>query len=170
MEFTYLFDGQPIAVRVEKSGDGYLVTLDGQAYTVTASPLSSQALSLTINGERRLAFTAADGPRRWVAFDSQPFVLVVPQAEKRARRGKHGGHDSLEAQMPGVVRKVLAGAGDRVERGQVLLILEAMKMEIRVTAPHAGVVEKVLVKEGETVGRGEGLVELVVAQSVAVSV
>ncbi len=160
MEFTYLFGGQSIAVRVEKSGDGYLVTLGGQTYTVTASRLSPQALSLTINGERRLAFTAADGPRRWVAFDSQPFVLVVPQAEKRARRGKHGGHESLEAQMPGVVRKVLAGEGDRVERGQVLLILEAMKMEIRVTAPHAGLVEKVLVKEGETVGRGEGLLEL----------
>jgi len=62
--------------------------------------------------------------------------------------------------MPGVVRRVLAGAGDRVERGQVLLILEAMKMEIRVAAPHAGAVEKVLVHEGDTVGRGQALVDL----------
>jgi len=89
-------------------------------------------------------------------------VLTISQAEtKRKRRGRGAGHHaSLEAQMPGVVRRVLAGAGDRVERGQVLLILEAMKMEIRVAAPHAGAVEKVLVKEGDTVGRGQALVDL----------
>jgi biotin carboxyl carrier protein len=107
-----------------------------------------------------LAFVAAEGPRRWVAFDATPLVLSVPQPQKRTRRGRGGGHDTLEAQMPGVVRKLMIAEGERVEAGQVLLLLEAMKMEIRVSAPGAGVVEKVLVREGETVGRGQTLVEL----------
>ena len=163
MDFTYLFNEQSTVVHLEKSGDAYLITLNGETYTVTASRLTQPgAFTLTLNGTRTLrVFAASDGPRRWVAFDSQPIVLTVPQPEKKAKRGKHGGHDSLEAQMPGVVRQLLAGAGDHVARGQVLLILEAMKMEIRVVAPHAGVVEKFLVKAGETVGRGQALVELV---------
>jgi biotin carboxyl carrier protein len=79
----------------------------------------------------------------------------------RGRRGGHGAHDALEAQMPGVVRRVLAAAGEHVERGQALLLLEAMKMEIRVTAPQAGRVERVLVAEGAAVERGQALVDLV---------
>lgn len=163
MDFTYLFNNQPTVVHLEKSGDAYTLTLNGQTFTVTAARLTQPgAFTLTLNGTRTLrVIVAPDGPRRWVAFDSQPVILTVPQAEKRAQRGKHAGHDSLEAQMPGLVRQLLAGVGERVERGQVLLILEAMKMEIRVVAPHAGVVEKILVKEGETVGRGDVLVELV---------
>jgi biotin carboxyl carrier protein len=62
--------------------------------------------------------------------------------------------------MPGLVRGVLVKAGDSVERGQALVLLEAMKMEIRVSAPHAGKVAKVLVSPGETVDRGQRLIEL----------
>jgi biotin carboxyl carrier protein len=62
--------------------------------------------------------------------------------------------------MPGVVRRVLVAAGDEVSRGQVLILLEAMKMEIRVTAPHAGRVERVSVVEGQPVDRGQTLVAL----------
>jgi biotin carboxyl carrier protein len=115
---------------------------------------------MTTNGIRRTAFVAADGLRRWVAFDSQPVVLTVPQSAKTTRRERVGGHESLEAQMPGMVRRVLVGVGERVARGQVLVLMEAMKMEIRVSAPHAGTVEKILVSEGQAVERGQALVEL----------
>jgi biotin carboxyl carrier protein len=86
----------------------------------------------------------------------------MPQAEKKARRGRGAGHkhDTLEAQMPGVVRKVLVAVGETVERGQALVVLEAMKMEIQVAAPHAGVIEQIAVREGETVQRGQLLVDL----------
>lgn len=171
MEFHYQFGDETVRVRVEKSGEGYIVTVGAQAFTVSvASPslhsgdlrrrVQPGELSFTLNGLRRLAFVAADGPRRWVAFDAQPFVLTVPQTGRKARREKVGGHDSLEAQMPGLVRRVQVGLGDKVERGQVLVVMEAMKMEIRVSAPHAGVVEKILVQEGQAVERGQTLVEI----------
>jgi biotin carboxyl carrier protein len=62
--------------------------------------------------------------------------------------------------MPALVRAVAVQAGDRVERGATLVVLEAMKMEIRVTAPQASVVTRVRCREGEQVERGQVLVEI----------
>ena len=162
MEFRYLVNDELVAVRVEKSGAEYRITIGERTFTVSAAQLRDGALTFTLDGQRRVAHVAADGPRRWVAFNSQPFVLTIPQAESKAKRGKGRGavRDSLEAQMPGLVRKVLASVGDHVERGQALLVLEAMKMEIRLGAPHAGVVEQVRVSEGQSVERGQVLVEV----------
>jgi biotin carboxyl carrier protein len=62
--------------------------------------------------------------------------------------------------MPGVVIRVLAGAGDRVEPRQPLLLLEAMKMETPLVSPYEAVVRRVLVAEGDRVAAGAILVEL----------
>jgi biotin carboxyl carrier protein len=163
VEYRYLINDDPVEVRVEQTGTGYTVTLGGRTITVDLATLRAGELLFTLNGVQHTAHVAADGPRRWVAVNGQTVMLSVPQAEKKARRGRAAGpkHDSLEAQMPGVVRKVLVAAGDRVEKGQPLLVLEAMKMEIKIAAPHAGLVERIAVREGETVGRGQLLVELI---------
>jgi biotin carboxyl carrier protein len=161
MEFRYVFNHQLTTVRVETSGAGYVVIVNGKTFTVDEAQVRRPGeLALTLNGARRSAFVAAEGPRRWVALEGRTFVFSLPEAGQRRGRGRSSGHDALEAQMPGVVRRVHVGAGEQVAAGQALVVLEAMKMEIRVGAPHAGVVEKVLVREGQTVERGQVLVEL----------
>jgi biotin carboxyl carrier protein len=65
--------------------------------------------------------------------------------------------------MPGNVLSVHVGDDDRVEAGQALVTVEAMKMEHVVTAPAAGVVAKVLVAPGAQVNRGQALVALTAA-------
>ncbi len=67
---------------------------------------------------------------------------------------------SLAAPMPGAVVRVDVHEGEHVAEGQTLVLLEAMKMELAVTAPGAGVVTGVLVAAGELVSRGQALVEL----------
>jgi biotin carboxyl carrier protein len=62
--------------------------------------------------------------------------------------------------MPGTVLAVRVSPGDLVEAGQVLVVLEAMKMENTVPAPLAGRVERVLVEVGQQVQRAEALVEV----------
>jgi biotin carboxyl carrier protein len=163
MQFEYQIGDETITLRVEKSGEGYSIVVGDRALSVDALIRREGALTLLVNGKPYTADVAADGPRRWVALDGHTYLLTVPQAEKRARRGRGASHkhDSLEAQMPGVVRKVLVAPGELVERGQALVVLEAMKMEIRVAAPYAGVVERVAISEGETVQRGQLLVEVV---------
>jgi biotin carboxyl carrier protein len=62
--------------------------------------------------------------------------------------------------MPGQVLDVLVRVGDVVEQGQTLVLLEAMKMELRITAPQAGTISGVFCQAGETVDRGQRLVEM----------
>ena len=62
--------------------------------------------------------------------------------------------------MPGSIVDIAVRRGDTVNEGDVLLILEAMKMENEITAPQPGTVREIHVKVGDTVGSGEILVEL----------
>jgi biotin carboxyl carrier protein len=62
--------------------------------------------------------------------------------------------------MPGQVRAVNVNEGDRVTKGQTLLLLEAMKMEIRIQSPQDGLVRKLFVQQGQTVEREQMLVEI----------
>ena len=62
--------------------------------------------------------------------------------------------------MPGQVRALNVSEGDAVTKGQTLLVLEAMKMEIRIHAPQDGVVKKLFVKQGQTVEREQILIEV----------
>jgi 3-methylcrotonyl-CoA carboxylase alpha subunit len=70
------------------------------------------------------------------------------------------GGDGVIAPMPGLVRQVFVSKGDSVVQGDDLMILEAMKMEHRLTAPRDGVVEEVLCNEGDQVSDGTMLLQL----------
>src|SRR6185436_8065261 len=84
----------------------------------------------------------------------------VERLGARGRRAGAGAEKTLTANMHGQVAAVLVKAGDPVERGQTLIVLEAMKMELRVTAPHAGRVKQVSCAVGDVVERGRVLAEL----------
>ncbi len=62
--------------------------------------------------------------------------------------------------MPGAVSKILVRAGEEVKKNQVLLIIEAMKMETSVVAHMDGLIDKVLVTQGQSVKAGELLIKM----------
>jgi methylmalonyl-CoA carboxyltransferase small subunit len=68
--------------------------------------------------------------------------------------------NAVVAPLAGSVSRVLVAEGDEIEAGQVLLVLEAMKMETEITAPKAGKVEAILVDKGTAVQGGQALIEL----------
>jgi len=68
--------------------------------------------------------------------------------------------NAVVAPLAGSVAKVLVEEGQEIASGQVLLVLEAMKMETEITAPKAGTVARILVEKGTAVQAGEGLIEL----------
>jgi len=73
---------------------------------------------------------------------------------------KKEGSIKVPAPMPGNIWKIKTSVGAKVEKHEVLLILEAMKMENEIVAPVAGTVTNILVKEGDAVEPGEIMVEL----------
>ena len=70
------------------------------------------------------------------------------------------GSETITSPMPGTILGVKVNAGDAVKAGQVLLVLEAMKMENEIKAPHDATVAAVLVKQGDSVDSGADLVSL----------
>jgi 3-methylcrotonyl-CoA carboxylase alpha subunit len=77
-----------------------------------------------------------------------------------AVEASHAHHGGLTAPMNGSIVRVLVEAGQNVEAGAQLVVLEAMKMEHSIRAPHAGVIKALYCQEGEMVSEGSALVEL----------
>jgi geranyl-CoA carboxylase alpha subunit len=159
MERRYSLGTADIAVRVETNGQGYLVSVGDRRYTVALRRDDHGCLTLDVDGRQVHAVVAQDGQRRWVSIEGVPYVLD-PAYERRVNKTLADARDSLAAQMPGQVTGVYVTPGDHVERGQKLVVLEAMKMELQVTAPHAGRVRAVRVGIGDIVKRGQTLVEV----------
>lgn len=97
-----------------------------------------------------------DGDRVWIVEEGVPFAFAL--AQERAQR--HAGADSLQAPMPGVVLEVRASAGSEVSEGEVLVVLESMKMELSVASPEDGVIGAVHVSAGDRVNQGQALLEM----------
>ncbi len=133
-------DGQPVdADAVEIAPNSLSLLLDGQSYEVRISPLPEGQLKLQ-TGLQEFTAEVAD-PRAW-----------------RGRR--HGaleaeGRQQIVAPMPGKVVRLLVKAGDQIEAGQGLLVVEAMKMQNEIRSPKSGLVERLHVKEGQPVNAGE---------------
>jgi len=81
----------------------------------------------------------------------------APAALKPSRGGGEG---TVVAQMPGTIIDIDVNVGDQVVRGQKLLVLEAMKMENEIVAPHEGIVSEICVTAGALVNAGDALVIL----------
>ena len=153
----YQYGGQTHNISLERLAEGsFRATIDGRALIVAAVALDGGWL-LTIDGQQVRVYSAARGDERYLSSNGDSFTLRLPEIRRRAASAGSG---DLSAQMPGQVREVLVAAGDTVTRGQALLLLEAMKMEIRVSAPSDGRVKRLLVAAGDVVDRGQRLVEM----------
>ena len=125
-------------------------------FDVEVAGREGEAIALVVGGRRISGRVTEDGERRLVHAGTYGADLVLrPRFPQRGQESVAGG---LVAPMPGKVIKVEVGQGDAVAAGQLLVVLEAMKMEHRVTAPEPGVVEQLRVAEGEQVDNGALLV------------
>jgi 3-methylcrotonyl-CoA carboxylase alpha subunit len=111
------------------------------------------------DGRTHLAWAVSSGDTRWVFVDGEVFVFETGRPLARRRRAS-AAQGSLTAPMPATVRQVVVSPGARVQQGDVLLVLEAMKMELPVRAPGDGTVAAVKCRQGELVQAGQELIEL----------
>jgi len=165
MQYTYDYNDQTYTVDISRQPDGgYRVVIGDASYTVSAAQLGDGSWLLTRDGGQQIAQASGDDERRYLHVGGQHYELDAVDVAARRRKGSRGGSGDLTAEMPGQVMAVRVAPGDAVESGQVLVILEAMKMEIRVTAPADGTVAALHVAPGDVVDRGQRLVELTSAE------
>ncbi len=126
----------------------YKITVDGQSYDVTVEELGAAAA-----GPAQAKPAAVAGAR--------PAPVSPPGSAASAGAAPVvAGAAQVKAPMPGTLLSYKVAVGQAVKRGEVLLILEAMKMENEIVAPGDGVVKALCVAEGASVNTGDPLIEL----------
>jgi biotin carboxyl carrier protein len=149
-------------VELERTEGGWCVALDGLPIDADVVEISPYTLSILLTGEsHEIRITPIPGGKLKLQSGAHEFTAEV--IDPRSWNGRRHGHVEAEgrqpivAPMPGKVVRVLVKAGDRVEAGQGLLVVEAMKMQNEIRSPKTGTVERVLAKEGQPVTAGEVL-------------
>jgi biotin carboxyl carrier protein len=134
-------------------------TINGNDYAVDVHGIEQNLAHLEVNGtpynvELDRQIKASKTPTLVRSAIKQQ---STPEIKKKAGGSPH----SILAPLPGAITKLEVGKGDIVEKGQLLLIMEAMKMENRVLADRAGVVETINVTQGDVVLQGDVIMEIV---------
>lgn len=166
MKFTIQIQGRQEAIEVHRRDSGWECHINGQALPVDVVEAAPGVFSLLLDGQSFEVHVEAQGqalPGHY-RIHTRNADLIAEIHDPRRWRGKGGeslekeGAQEVTASMPGKVIRVLVKKGDEVEKGQGLVVIEAMKMQNEIPSPKAGVIEKVLVEGGETVEHGARLV------------
>ena len=160
MKLSFEHTSGSVSIDLTPSGKSYRVDLRENTVDVEILQAKDGKLDLLVDGKRVTAHVSTENGRRWVTVNGQTLVLTKSTGGRSRAHGHHHAAGELTAPMPGQVRAVNVNEGDRVIKGQTLLLLEAMKMEIRIQSPQDGAVKKLFVQQGQTVEREQMLVEI----------
>jgi len=148
------------AVDIQRDGVTHRVTIEGTEKVVEAHYLDDATLLLTVDGRRYQVGIARSGRERFVGVGGEVYHFVSESGAVSTHSVGNIAPPEITAPMPGKVLQILVQPGDHVDTGAGLLILEAMKMENRLTAEAAATVAEVRVTAGQTVDGGQVLVVL----------
>ena len=165
MKYEIHMQGNSRTVDVEANGaSSFRARLDGQAASADAVETAPDTYSILLDGRAFEARVSDDGSDDGLLVRCAGADFRVQVRDPRSWRARR--HSALEASgpqrvlapMPGKVVRVLVAAGEEVEAGRGLVVVEAMKMQNEIRAPKSGRIERVLVAEGQAVRTQEALV------------
>jgi 3-methylcrotonyl-CoA carboxylase alpha subunit len=161
--FELELGGERRTVHVQRRHDGATVlAIDGAEWPFAARPLPGARHDVQLGGQTQTLAVYARG-ERYAVFAEAGSALAT-EVDLIAHAGDHAGEGGrLTAPMPGKVVSFLAQPGQAVSRGQPLAVMEAMKMEHTLAAPHDGVVEALFFAVGDQVAEGSELLKLAAA-------
>ena len=162
-EVRLVHEGETDTYTVTRTGDSdWRVSGGALDERVTLSALMRQGDGLSwtafVHGRRKAVRIARLADSITVFEEGAAHACMLPRLE-RAGDAAAGG-DTVSAPMPGVVKEVMASAGQAVKAGETLIVMEAMKMEMTLSAPRDGTVGEVMVDAGQQVSDGAVLIAL----------
>lgn len=165
MKFEVLISGKSRSVELRRDSGAWRITLDGQPIAADVAEIDPHTFSILLHGQsHEILVTPSEGGTLKLQSGSHEFTAEVidPRVWRAGRRSgaEAEGRQQIVAPMPGKVVRILVKSGDRVEAGQGLLVVEAMKMQNEIRSPKSGTVERVLAQEGQPVNAGEVLCEV----------
>ena len=118
-----------------------------------------------VNGEEFEVELEQDGESWTATVGGQTFEIKVPDAgpapkQRRSSGGKSKKSGKVSANIPGKVVTVEVSLGDEVQEGQVVMILEAMKMQNAIVAENGGKITEIFIKQGENVSTNQDLIKI----------
>lgn len=173
MKLDLRYQEQSFRAEIDRAGSGgvpeFRIRIQGAgefSRTLTARLLGRTAAGwlLELDGRIQEVSSWRDGGEILVSWRGRtaPVEALDPRDRLRRRGSTTGqaGDSTLKAKMPGKVVRVLRQPGDRVEAGEGLVVIEAMKMQNQIGAPGAGTIQVCHVREGASVTTGDLLFEL----------
>ena len=157
----YPVSDQVFDYRVETQGETVRVALDGNEIELAVTPQDTQeGWCRTSDGNLHPFFWTWTGNAIHLWVDGNLFNFERVESRRQINRESSGRGGDIVAPMPGRVGQILVQAGDSVKRGQTVMMMESMKMELEIAAERDGVVKRVTVEPGTQVDRGMRLLEL----------
>lgn len=164
MKYITMVEGKQFIVEIV---DEKHVRLDDKLYEIDFETVSGQPVySLIVDGKSHESYIYQDDELWQVLLHGRLYsVSVEDEREKRLRAAAGGGvaetgEFHLRAPMPGLVVAIHVAEGQEVKRGQVILILESMKMQNELKAPRDGTIGRLRVKPGDTVEQKQTLLSV----------
>ena len=160
MAFVAILGEQSYTVEIEETDKSvYRVSVDGHEFLVDGKKTGRTNYSLIVENRSFEIEVDHQGDEYRVLVDGRNYhVNLVDERRMRSGGGQAGGglqgRQAVSVPMPGKVIAVLVAEGDIVEKGQGLVIVEAMKMENEVRSPISGEVKEIKAKQGDTVEGG----------------
>lgn len=161
MAWNLTLDGKTHEVTFTRRAHPQSVVIDGRAMPATSYVTSNHGFLADIDGRVGPGKAVRDGNRILVHHAGEVWTVEIDDPLLAAAGGAGGvSGDSMTAPMPGTMLSVKVGAGESVHDGDVLVVIESMKLETTVKAWRDGTVAEIHIAEGATFDRGEALVSL----------
>ncbi|MEM0492750.1 MAG: biotin/lipoyl-containing protein [Candidatus Thermoplasmatota archaeon] len=158
MFINYEYENHVYSVTVERRGDQFFITYDNNEYTVKAEEIKPGLLKIMLGDDVIKSVISEGEDNKFIFVDGN--VYKVKRVELTGRRKTEKKEGDLNSPISGTVVKVKVKEDDHVKKDEVLLIIEAMKMEYLIRAPYDGIIKKVYFKENDQVEIGQLTVEI----------
>ena len=164
MEYRLKIGEKVVSLQAEKKADNRIaLSHDGCCLDVEYAVISSHHQHLIVNGSPVNVFIAREGNTATLVIKGVPYYVGDADSLDTRGRGKKPSQavpQDVTPPMPAIVVRILVSRGDRVKQGESVIVVESMKMEMRLAAPSDGTVKAINVAEGDKVMPGQILIDI----------